>query len=370
MENVPPFIVITVLLGLAFQLLQLFGVKISPNDVKKFIALRGRTLAWNTYLIIAILITIYFLLTLSLVISYISFSISLATLIVLILWALLGVWAPAIQRLHNKRINATVQIMAVFLITLTVIGFWVVKWPEIQQPFFVTLLLLAVFIILIVEWVIKKRDLTVRTYLGKYWQKVKPCWNDGWILPNLKSTFFLLSHLSIGVVIPDLLEKKHGSKCRYLFVDSYVVFWVALVFIFTFITVKNDLVPIRNCFFLALLSYRLFEIFQSWISQYVLGGVRELWIPRNIHRSLILVFVDYMIVVFSYALLVFILRDNFGGVDRWEQSLLYSFGNAFGNIPIAMASMTFVGYVLLVTQIMFTILFLTAVINRIFAVMK
>ncbi len=157
MGDLPPFIVITVLLALLLQLSNLFGIKINPNNVKKFIAIRGRTLAWNAYLIIATLITIYFLFVLSLVLSTVSFSISLATLILLILWALLGTWSPAIQRLRNRRINTTVNIVAICLLTLTVVGFWIVQWPEIQQPIFVTLLLLAIVVIYIVDRAVKKR---------------------------------------------------------------------------------------------------------------------------------------------------------------------------------------------------------------------
>ncbi len=142
---------------LAF-VLQLFGwLKIEPDGVKKFITIRGRPLAWNAYLIIATLITIYFLFVLSIVLSSAPFSIGLATLILLILWGLLGTWALAIQRLRNRRINTAVNIVAICLLTLTVVGFWTVQGPEIQQPIFVTLLLLAVFVIYIVDRAVKKR---------------------------------------------------------------------------------------------------------------------------------------------------------------------------------------------------------------------
>ena len=164
MENVPPFIAITTILILAFTFLAfvlgLFGwLKVEPSDVKKFLVIRGQTLAWNAYLIIAILSTFYLLLVLSIIFSTLSFSFSLATLIVLILWALLGMWTPAIQRLRNKRINTTVNIVYFCLLPLMVVGFWIVKWPEIQQPIFVTLLLLAIVVIYIVDRAVKKRRL-------------------------------------------------------------------------------------------------------------------------------------------------------------------------------------------------------------------
>ena len=157
MENVPPFIVITVLLGLALGFLNLFGIKINANDLKKFISIRGRTIAWKAYLLIATLISIYFLAVLSILFSPTTFSIGLATLTIVVLWALLGIWAPALQRLRSSRINTAINIVAICLSILMVVGFWIVQWPEMQLPIFVTLLLLAITIIYIVDRIVKKR---------------------------------------------------------------------------------------------------------------------------------------------------------------------------------------------------------------------
>ncbi len=151
--------VIASIVGIVSFVFQLFGwLKIEPNGVKKFIAIRGRTLAWNAYLIVAALFTIYLLLFFILsVLSAKSFSISLATLLVLILWGLLGGWAPAIQRLRNKRINVIVDIVTICLMILTVVGFWIVKWPEIRSPVLVTLGLLAIVVIYVVDRIVKRR---------------------------------------------------------------------------------------------------------------------------------------------------------------------------------------------------------------------
>ncbi|MFC2070258.1 hypothetical protein ACFLTB_03700 [Chloroflexota bacterium] len=165
MENVPPFIVITTIVFLGFSfftfIFTLFGwLKINPSDIKKFVAIRGRTLAWNAYLVIAILITAYFIFVLSLIISYLTFSFSLVVLLILLLWAMVGTWSPALQRLHNKRINIAVEIIYLSLLHLTIAGFWIVQWPQIQQPIFVTLLLLAIDVIYIIDRVIKKRKIS------------------------------------------------------------------------------------------------------------------------------------------------------------------------------------------------------------------
>ena len=139
-------------------LLKLFRwLKIEPSDVKNFIVIRGRPIAWNLYRAVAITFTIYFLLVLSLVISFLPFTISLVTFIVLIIWALLGIWSPAIQKyFEGKRVSVGLQVASYSLITLTVVLFWFVQYPEIQTPLFVTLLLVLVFVILIVDSVYKR----------------------------------------------------------------------------------------------------------------------------------------------------------------------------------------------------------------------
>jgi hypothetical protein len=138
--------------------LQLFRwLKIEPSDVKKFITVRGRTIAWNVYLVIAILITIYFLLVLSIIVCEVPFSISVATLIVLVLWALLGTWAPAIQRLRSKRANVAVLFTGFSLLVLMVVGFWIAQWPETSKSIFVTILLVAIVVVYIVDRAVRKR---------------------------------------------------------------------------------------------------------------------------------------------------------------------------------------------------------------------
>ncbi len=162
MENVPPFIVITTILILAFAfftfVLMLLGwLKVESSDVKRFIVVRGRPIAWSVYIVVAMLFTIYFLLALSLVISFSPFTISLVTFIVLIIWALLGIWSPAILKyFEGKRVSVGLQVTSYSLITLTVVLFWFVQYPEIQTPLFVTLLLVAIFVILIVQSVYKR----------------------------------------------------------------------------------------------------------------------------------------------------------------------------------------------------------------------
>ena len=207
-------------------------------------------------------------------------------------------------------------------------------------------------------------------YCKEHWHwRVKPCWNDGWMFDALKAKFFGLSCLSFGVIAPYCIEKRFGIKCRYSFVDSYVAIWVIFIGTLSWFAIIDAPCLAHNCILLGLFSYRLFEIFQSWVSQYILGGVSEPWKTHNIYRNLVLVFVDYGEVIFSYALLAFILQSNFLGITSWQQSFRYSLGNAV-TVGSKLVPTTGIGYALFATQLVFTLLFLVAAVNRIIAAMK
>jgi hypothetical protein len=108
--------------------------------------------------------------------------------------------------------------------------------------------------------------------------------------------------------------------------------------------------------------YRLFEISQSWVSQYVIGGTSTPWQPRNVHRSLVLVFMDYFDVIASYAVLAWV-NGHFADITGWSQAFNYSVRNA---VTIgASEPFGFWGYFIFVTQLAFALLFLTSVVNRI-----
>lgn len=183
-----------------------------------------------------------------------------------------------------------------------------------------------------------------------------------------------MTWISIGVIVPycikEYIEKKKdnvllGYRCRDLFVDSYVTIWVILIGVFTWLAIKYYPCPPLNCVVLGLFSYRLFETFQSWFSQYILGGVPGPWKSRHPYRSLVLVFIGYAEVVFIYALFAFILQNDFYCIDSWRQSFRYSLGNAV-TIGSGIVPETCVGYALFSTQIMFTLLFLVGAVNTIY----
>jgi hypothetical protein len=159
MENVPPFIWITGILSLLLQLLTFLGIKVNLKDLKKYITIHKTPFTWNIYLIIATLLTIYFFYVISIVISNISSPFYIATFMVLILWGLLGTWSPAIRRLNNRCTNIFVEIISLLLVTLVVLGFWKVKWPEIQPSIFVTLLYLAFMVCYVITKIVNKKKI-------------------------------------------------------------------------------------------------------------------------------------------------------------------------------------------------------------------
>jgi len=204
----------------------------------------------------------------------------------------------------------------------------------------------------------------------EYWKQDRPniYWKDGWILDVLRAVFWFFSRLSISRVIVYFKARKYGSGHRKLYqcVDWYVFSWILILILFI---IMVNVLSIRfpcSCIIVAFVSYRLFDTWQSWVSQFVLSAQ---WSPRSVYRSLVLVFLGYIEVTFLFSLLAFIFKDDFMGIYCWSQSLLYGFGNA-ATIGSGIAPVTGVGYTLFAVQIMFTLLFLTAIINRIVSAMK
>ena len=205
----------------------------------------------------------------------------------------------------------------------------------------------------------------------EYWKDGwnKPFWNDGWILNVTRILFWFFQKLSIIRFIVFCKHRKYGVDYRkgYHAVDWYVFSWFLVEFILL-ILLANFYDLAHNIAFVILsrllISYRLFDIFQAWVSQFVLGGVPPGWKPINIYRSLVLVFIGYIEIIISYALFAFVSNAHFDGITNWQQALYYSLRNA-ATIGTDWHPITFLGYTIFGTQIMFVLLFLTAVVNTI-----
>lgn len=149
-------VVVVAVLGFALNLLRWFHVE--PADVGKFFAKRGQVLSWYIYLSVACVLSLFIgFVFVSMTISLV-FQVEIIVMDIIMLWALLGVWMPAIQRLRNKKINNAVDVVFICLAVFILIGFWITQWPAWQTP---TILNSSAVIILVAylinEFVLKRK---------------------------------------------------------------------------------------------------------------------------------------------------------------------------------------------------------------------
>jgi len=177
--------------------------------------------------------------------------------------------------------------------------------------------------------------------LRTFWKEYKELWHDredskhskrvGIILPWLIDVFTSLDKLScIRFRVWRLKRRKQKFELGSLYkaVDWYIIGWLIFEIGF-FFWVALFQYPIHNSLLLWIMvlvliiipiMYRLFDIFQDWVSQFVLGGVPEkVWQPIDIYRSLVLVFIGYFEVIFDYATFAIFfqgsfLKDNFQNI--------------------------------------------------------
>lgn len=201
-------------------------------------------------------------------------------------------------------------------------------------------------------------------YWKQDWHSVKPCWNDGFILDVIKVVLWVIRKFSIINCVVFHIKKHHPDKFVYRAVDSYVLFWFLLSI--GFLVWLSNTTP--NCIFsivfVVFASYRLLDIFQTWVGNFLLKDPDL----RNSYRTLILTFVGYGEVVFWYSILAFIFKNNFIDIGDWQQSLYYAMGTV--TIGTDIKSNTPFGFVMFSTQLMFTILFLSVVVNKIISLTK
>jgi len=209
------------------------------------------------------------------------------------------------------------------------------------------------------------------TAYRRYWiynfSRLDICWDEGWVFPCCKFVFFIISLLSLGAIAPyrAIGWRLNRKSCEFFFVDSYIFIWALFIGVLSWLATTDSPCLLHNCVLLGFLSYRIFEIFQSWVSQFI--TYEKEWTPINVYRTLVLVFVGYIEITFSFALIAFILKDNFQGINCWIQALHYSLGNAVTIGSSITTPTTGIGYTLFATQLMFTLLFLVSAVNRIYA---
>jgi len=191
----------------------------------------------------------------------------------------------------------------------------------------------------------------------------KICFDKGFLLPVLRSIFYCFHYLSVHRYIPYLCYKR-----RYIAVEIYVIAWLSIEIVLFLLTKEPIVCSVCASLLSAVICYRLFDLFQSWVSQFVLGQESD---PVNPLRTLILVLIGYAEIAISYAIITFVFSNTFST----EFTLpFHDIGDAFYyslSTAIAIGSEwrpeSVGSYFIFGTQIIFTLLFLTAVVNRVFA---
>ena len=162
MNSITVFFIVVGILGLvvntlifALGVLKWYGKK--PAAVRKFFEEKRQDLAWKIYLFIACILSLFIGFVFVSLIRLPVFQIEVVIIDVMMLWALLGIWTPAIQRLRNKRINNAADITNICLAVLILVSFWITQWPAWLIPTLVTSLLILLFVFYMVDRFIVKR---------------------------------------------------------------------------------------------------------------------------------------------------------------------------------------------------------------------
>lgn len=193
-------------------------------------------------------------------------------------------------------------------------------------------------------------------------RKVRSEKAPGFIVPWLRWVFAFFYLLSFSKWISGTLKARRkidtGNRRAYTCTEIYVTVWffieAAVAYtiarcLWPVIYSQSTLSHVFALAFVGLFSYRLFDIFQSWASQYVL---KSRWEAIDMNRSLVLAFVGYIEITIIGAIIRF----------TYQQSNYFS--DAFYNSVMTMIlnpQNEDVGLPIMYVQIMFAILFLVTV---------
>jgi len=199
---------------------------------------------------------------------------------------------------------------------------------------------------------------------GKYWEnRPRIFCNEGFIFDVIHLIFWVFDKLAIINIINHFIPRRSR---RYMAVDAYIVLWFSLELCLLLSIIFSCYTPRENFsldyLIVGILLWRLIGLFRVWVFHFVIA---KDWNPISLYRTLILVFIGYIEITISYAALAFILREHFIGITCWQQALDYSIRNAITMGSPNIGAKDSISYSLLWTQIMFVLLFLTAVVNRI-----
>lgn len=178
--------------------------------------------------------------------------------------------------------------------------------------------------------------------------------NPPFILYCLRLAFAFLSLLSGAQWIAR--TRKHRAMIEkndlrpYRSIEKYAIGWLAFEFVplaYLFIASVELVV-----FFvlIILLCYRLFDIFQSWVNQFMLAANFD---AKNVNRSLVLAFLNYV----EITLIGAIIRYRFQQPISFDKSL-------YGSVTAMIANPVQGSSVIQYAQLMFAVLFATIVVQH------
>ena len=192
-------------------------------------------------------------------------------------------------------------------------------------------------------------------------------WNSGWIIEFLKCTFGFFNVISPERFITWNLQDKCHTKLAYIFIDTWIFLWLATLLFIFFDNVfsSSPCLHIPADWVVWLIGFRMAQLFQTWFNQFILGGVPNKWLPTDPARTLVLVFMGYFEIVFSYAILAYNYKDSFRGIISLPKAFTYSIGNAItiGSADIRLESLP--SYIIFSTQLILVLIFITAVVQHI-----
>lgn len=136
------------------ELLKYF--KIEPARLKLFFKNLGRGLASVIYTVIASVFSLFFLFAI-ITITRQPFQMGIVALDAIMALALLGLWAPIIQRSQNRIVEKVLTIIDIVLIIVAMAGFWVSQWPEWYVPTVLTVFLVILFIVYVIDKIVTQR---------------------------------------------------------------------------------------------------------------------------------------------------------------------------------------------------------------------
>jgi len=138
--------------GIAVIWLIIWLFEIKPKQVRGFIAKNWRPALRRLYFGFAFLITAIILVLGTLIATLVDVSFGLVLLLITMLWAILGYWAPSIDRAQNPSLARAFDIVSLGLGAVLLVGFWFFQWPEWQLPLTLTLFVLPFAILAFVQW--------------------------------------------------------------------------------------------------------------------------------------------------------------------------------------------------------------------------